>query len=48
MIDKQPRDETSGVVTVEQRVKNQRGEDVMVGTPKILVARGGEAAGKPV
>jgi len=39
VIEKEERNEQSGVVTYRQIVKNQRGEDVVVGNMKALMAR---------
>ena len=39
VIEKEERNEQSGIVTYRQIVKNQRGEDVVVGIMKVLMAR---------
>lgn len=39
VVEKQVRDESSGVVSLRQTIKNQRGEDVVIGTMRLLVAR---------
>jgi len=38
-VEKQERDERGGVITFRQTVKNQRGEEVAVGTMRSLIAR---------
>jgi len=38
-VEKQDRGERGGVVTFEQTVKNQRGEDVVVGTMRSFIAK---------
>lgn len=38
-IEKQERDKRGGVITFQQTVRNQRGEDVVVGTMRSLIAR---------
>ena len=40
-VDKQDRDEQGGVITFQQTVKNQRGEDVVVATMRSFVAKRG-------
>jgi acyl dehydratase len=39
VIEKEERNEQSGVITYRQVVKNQRGEDVVAGIMKVLMAR---------
>lgn len=39
VIEKEERNEQSGIVTYRQTVKNQRGDDVAVGIMKVLMAR---------
>ena len=39
VLDKQEKGERGGVVTFQQTIKNQRGEDVSVGTMRSLIAR---------
>jgi len=39
VLDKQEKDERGGVVTFQQTIKNQRGEDVSVGTMRSLIAK---------
>ena len=39
-VEKQERDERGGVITFRQTVKNQRGEEVAVGTMRSLIAKG--------
>ena len=39
VIEKEERNEQSGIVTYRQTVKNQRGDDVAVGSMKVLMAR---------
>lgn len=39
VVDKQEKDERGGVITFRQTVRNQRGEDVSVGTMRSFVAR---------
>ena len=39
VIEKEERNDQSGVITYRQIIKNQRGEDVVVGIMKVLMAR---------
>ncbi|RJP14546.1 MAG: dehydratase [Candidatus Abyssobacteria bacterium SURF_5] len=39
VIEKEERNDQSGIITYRQTVKNQRGEDVVVGIMKVLMAR---------
>ena len=39
-VEKQERDERGGVITFRQTVKNQRGEEVAVGTMRSFIAKG--------
>jgi acyl dehydratase len=39
VIEKEERNEQSGIITYRQTVKNQRGEEVVVGIMKTLMAR---------
>jgi len=39
VVDKQEKDDRGGVITFRQTIRNQRGEDVAVGTMRSFIAR---------